>query len=164
MNCRQAQREIALLAGEDLNDEDRRRDVQRHLDHCPACREQQAKVGVALSALVAAEPHATYDSVHSLWPGVRRRLRNASARTSTASDWKSWAPFAAGVATCAGVLLLAGGAFEQPAPRRAVEVNYSRELPIYPSMPSVVETPIENQDVIERPGVLRGLRKATDER
>jgi hypothetical protein len=161
MNCRQAQREIALLAGEDLNDEDRRRDVQRHLDHCPACREHQSKVGAALSALVAAEPHSTFESVHSLWPGVRRRLRNSSAQASGRADWKSWAPFAAGVATCASLLLLAGGALHDPQPSSATP---AREMPFYPQLPNVVEPPIENQDIIQRPRPARLLHEASPER
>jgi hypothetical protein len=137
MNCRQAQREIALLAGDDLSDDDRRRDVERHLAVCPACREKQARMGAALGAMVAAEAPATYDCVHSLWPGVRRQLSRPASRASAGSDWKSWTPFAAGVVTCAGLLVAASATFrDSKMPAEPV----TREIsPLYPRLRPAID-------------------------
>ena len=38
MNCRQAQQDIALFVGHDLDDPRERDDVKRHVATCPDCR------------------------------------------------------------------------------------------------------------------------------
>jgi hypothetical protein len=136
MNCRQAQREIALLVGDDINDDDRRRDVERHVASCHACRERQAKIAAALGAMVSTEAPGTFDSVHSLWPGLRRRLNRPLSRGPAGGNWKSWTPFAAGVATCAGLLIFASAAFHEPDGDRP---SVNREMsPLYPPLNSAI--------------------------
>jgi anti-sigma factor RsiW len=131
MNCRQAQREIALLVGEDLGDDERRENVEAHLRQCAECRRHRARVGSAISALVSAEAPATYVSVYSVWPSVRRRLGKGSPKSKPPSDWRSWTPFAGGVAACASLLLFASGAWREDARPTA---PVTREMiPPYPS-------------------------------
>jgi hypothetical protein len=127
MNCRQAQREIALLIGEDLSEDDRREEVEQHLKRCPGCREHRARAASALAAITTAEPQSTFESVHSLWPGVRRRLAQPPAPVPRQWDWKAWAPFAAGVAACASLLLIVGGNDHNPPQSIHREV-----VPLYP--------------------------------
>lgn len=137
MNCRQAQREIALLVGDDIGDDDRRRNVERHVASCPACRERQAKMTAALGAMVSVEAPGTFDAVHSLWPGLRRRLNRPLSRGPAGGNWKSWTPFAAGVATCAGLLIFASAAFHDPSVDRP---SINRDVsPLYPPLHSAID-------------------------
>ncbi|MBX3444312.1 MAG: zf-HC2 domain-containing protein [Planctomyces sp.] len=158
MNCRQARYEMALLAGDDLADEDRRRDVERHLSMCPGCRRQHQRLCGVLGAVSASDVPATYVSAHSLWPSVRRRM-NAPARPGGQGvDWKSWTPFAAGVAACAGVLMMASVALQTPGPQAPV----SRQLsPLYPPLQPIVE-PLMSEPDVTRPTSFRRSALAED--
>jgi anti-sigma factor RsiW len=104
MNCREAQRELALHAGEDLGDPQREADVQQHLAQCPACRRRHSGVKTALAALAVTDSSSTFDSVHSLWPAVRRRIAQGED-AALGPNWQSTTSVVAGLAVCAGLMV-----------------------------------------------------------
>lgn len=97
MNCREARNEIALLAGQDLEDKSRVRQVTLHLHDCPDCRAHQRQLKQALSALEHADGTQTYEVRNSLWPKVAARLDAPRVRVS---PLKTWLPIASFMAAC----------------------------------------------------------------
>ncbi|HVJ67986.1 MAG TPA: zf-HC2 domain-containing protein [Caulifigura sp.] len=114
MNCREAQRELALHAGEDLGDPDREAEVQQHLATCPSCRRRHAGVKTALAALAVPDSPGTFESVHSLWPALRRRIARGDVSSSAGWTWQTAGPIAAGLVVCAGLMVSTAALLRQP--------------------------------------------------
>lgn len=114
MNCREAQRELALHAGEDLGDSQREAEVQQHLAECASCRRQHAGVKSALAALAVADSSSTYESVHSLWPAVRRRIAQGDVSSLAGWTWQSAAPVLAGLVVCSGLMVSTAVLLKRP--------------------------------------------------
>lgn len=79
--CRWARHRLALLAGDpearDLR-WDERRDVERHLIVCDACRAERRGFESAVSALHLAGSASPVDpEAPSLWPGLERQIRRS---------------------------------------------------------------------------------------
>ncbi len=114
MNCREAQTELALYAGEDLGDSQREAEVRQHLSECPACRRRHAGVKSALAALAGADSPGTYESVHSLWPALRRRIAQGDVSSSAGWTWQSAGPALAGLLVCAGLMVSTAVLLKRP--------------------------------------------------
>jgi anti-sigma factor RsiW len=114
MNCREAQRELALLAGEDLGDPQREAEVQQHLAACPSCRRRHAGVKTALAALAVPDSPGTFESVHSLWPALRRRIARGDVSASAGWTWQTAGPIAAGLVVCAGLMVSTAALLHRP--------------------------------------------------
>jgi anti-sigma factor RsiW len=135
MNCREAHRELALLAGDDLGDQGREAEIRQHLAECPACRRRQNGMKSAISALaVAIVPSATYDAVPSLWPVLRRRITRGDL-SKAGSGWASAGPAIAGLGVSAGLMVCIGLLLKSPhpapesaakSPPAAVHYNYTQ--------------------------------------
>ncbi|MGD9854226.1 MAG: anti-sigma factor [Planctomycetaceae bacterium] len=107
MNCKQAQREIALWAGHDLDDASQKESVRRHVTGCPCCRAHYQRMKRTLHVLERAERPVTYVTGDSLWPVLASRISHAQQRASTPRNTRplrSWMPFVA--MTAAGFILL----------------------------------------------------------
>ncbi|HVJ87872.1 MAG TPA: hypothetical protein VM452_19570 [Caulifigura sp.] len=138
MNCRDAQRELALHAGEDLGDSQREAEVRQHLAECASCRRRHAGVKTALAALAVPAAPGTFESVHSLWPALRRRIAQGDVSSASGWTWQSAAPVAAGLVVCAGlmvstaVLLKKPVVSDEPTSSPPTTPAYAQDLPGYP--------------------------------
>src|SRR5438270_9215909 len=92
--CRWVRDRLPLLAGGDLAGPDRRK-VERHLITCPGCRDHERSLSGALGVLreVAAGSPTSSDpsSSPSLWPALRRQIREARHATPALPLALPWA-------------------------------------------------------------------------
>jgi anti-sigma factor RsiW len=132
MKCHEAQRELALHAGEDLGDAQREAEIKQHLAECPTCRRKHAGVKTALAALAAPSTPGTFESVHSLWPAVRRRIAQGDHTTSAGWSWQTVGPTVAGLVVCAGLMVSTAVLLQRPVVRDE-PVSTPPTVPIYPS-------------------------------
>ncbi len=114
MNCRDAQRELALLAGDDLGDSERAAEVRQHVAECSACRRKHAGVQSALAALAATGAPGTYESVHSLWPGLKRKISAGQTSSAAGWNWQTVGPAMAGLVVCTGLMISTGILLQRP--------------------------------------------------
>ena len=128
MNCRDAQSDIALYAGGDLDDAARVREVRRHVASCPECREHFKGVKSSLRTLASVDQAATWQSAGSLWPSIQREL--ARPRPAAAARvWqqaRNWSPLAAVTAACALMLMVLnhnGTPTDQPVTGRGMTIH-----------------------------------------
>ncbi len=110
MNCRRAQSDIALWAGNDL-DEAGLADLQVHLEACPECRKYLTQMQ-ALLQLVDNCPlrdeadEASQAAVEdSLWPSLSTKL--VSLPASRYDRFNGWIPAVAVAAVCFAMVLVA---------------------------------------------------------
>jgi predicted anti-sigma-YlaC factor YlaD len=99
MNCRQAQQDIALFVGQDLDDPRERDDVKRHVATCPDCRAHYRRLKGTLKVLAHADAPETYTTTGSLWPELAGRINNRRP-TGPRGRFNGWAPFVAMMAAC----------------------------------------------------------------
>jgi hypothetical protein len=99
MNCRQAQQDIALFVGHDLDDPRERDDVKRHVATCPDCREHYRRLKGTLKVLSHADAPETYTTTGSLWPELAGRINNRRP-SGPRGRFNGWAPFVAMTAAC----------------------------------------------------------------
>jgi hypothetical protein len=116
MNCRQAQQDIALLVGHDLDDPRERDDVKRHVATCPDCRRYFRRMKDTLKVLGQADAPQTYTATGSLWPVLSRRI-NDRRREGPRSRFNGWAPFVAMTAACLLMMFVISHP-QEPAPGR----------------------------------------------
>jgi len=131
MKCHEAQRELALHAGEDLGDTQREAEIQQHLAECPTCRRKHAGVKTALAALAIPDTPGTYESVHSLWPALRRRIAQGDHSTSAGWSWQTVAPTVAGLVVCAGLMVSTAVLLQRPVVSDE-PVSTPPTVPVYP--------------------------------
>jgi hypothetical protein len=110
MNCRRAQSDIALWAGDDL-DEAGLLSLRRHLDDCPECRCYMEEMQL-LMRLVEECPlreegdEASKRAVEdSLWPTLSTRLVSLSSPRS--DRFNGWIPAVTVAAVCLAMVLIA---------------------------------------------------------
>lgn len=107
MNCKQAQRDIALWAGHDLDDAAHRDAVRTHVAECPCCRMHYQRIKQTLHVLERADRPATFVSNDSIWPELAARINQP--RPHSSPQWNSkrfggWMPLLA--MTAASFVLL----------------------------------------------------------
>ncbi len=134
MNCKQAQRDIALWAGHDLDDAAQKEAVRRHVAGCPGCRSHYQRMKQTLQVFERAERPVTYVSGDSLWPALAARISHAQQQPAT--SWNTtrfsgnrlsgWMPFVAMTAACLILLLVVNEQPQQP------HVPIQRGLPAAP--------------------------------
>lgn len=130
MNCRDAKRDLALLAGGDLDDAARVRELRRHLAGCPDCRRQYQSTRSALQSLrglKAAASNSTWESGGSLWPAIQRELSRPPQPLprQVFRQLHHWSPFAAMTAACVLILVAVvyrGEPREPPVTPRGMQV------------------------------------------
>ena len=74
--CRWAKPRLALLAGDELAGDDRRR-AERHLIVCGECRSRLGSLRSALGALGMLSAEAVPSQSPSLWPALARQIRES---------------------------------------------------------------------------------------
>lgn len=99
MNCKQAQQDISLFVGQDLDDPRQRDDVKRHVATCPDCRQHYRRMKGALKVLSSSDVPETYTTTGSLWPELASRI-NDRRSDRPRSRFNGWAPFVAMTAAC----------------------------------------------------------------
>lgn len=105
MNCRQAQQDIALFVGHDLDDPRDRDDVKRHVATCPDCRAHYRRMKGTLKVLAHADAPETYTTTGSLWPELAGRI-NDRRPTGPRGRFNGWAPFVAMTAACLALMVV----------------------------------------------------------
>jgi len=98
-----SRRQIALLAGEDLEGEAYDEAV-RSVQSCPDCRSHWVRVCGCLSLLDRAGKDAAASSGRSLWPEVQRRLRSVSVARGP-EKFNGWVPALSMAAACIALLV-----------------------------------------------------------
>lgn len=143
MNCRRAQTDIALWAGNDLDETDRL-SLQRHLEACPDCREYQAQMQ-ALMRLVDECPlkeqadEASKSAVSdSLWPSLSSHLVSLPFRNC--DRFNGWIPAVAVAAVCLAMLMVASPQGTFPPNGTAVHSDAGQN-----NWPQGLETNMANQ-------------------
>ena len=131
MKCHEAQRELALHAGEDLGDAQREAEIKQHLAECPTCRRKHSGVKTALAALAIPETAGTYESVHSLWPALRRRIAQGDHSASAGWSWGTVGPALAGLVVCGGLMVSTAVLLQRPVVRDE-PVSTPPTAPVYP--------------------------------
>lgn len=108
MTCRDAQADIALYAGGDLDDAVRVREVRRHVASCPGCREHFKGVKSSLRTLASVDRAATWQAAGSLWPAIQRELGKPrpTGAALALKQVRNWTPLAAMTAACAVMLMV----------------------------------------------------------
>lgn len=115
MNCKQAQQDIALFVGHDLDDPRERDDVKRHVATCPDCRQHYRRMKGALKVLGQADAPETYTATGSLWPELAGRI-NEREWVSPRSHFNGWAPFVAMTAACLVMMFVISEPGQSPSP------------------------------------------------
>ena len=143
MNCRRAQTDIALWAGNDLDETDRL-SLQRHVEACPDCREYQAQMQ-ALMRLVDECPlreqadEASKSALSdSLWPSLSSHLVSLPFRNS--DRFNGWIPAVAVAAVCLAMLMVASPQGTFPPNGTAVQSDAGQN-----NWPQEPETNMANQ-------------------
>ncbi len=122
MNCKQAQHDIALWVGHDLDDASEKEAVRRHVTTCPDCRGYYRQMKSTLSLLERADRSPTYISGDSLWPELATRISHAANRPATRLNpnrFTGWMPMIAMTAACCILLLVVNQQPQQPSPTTA---------------------------------------------
>ena len=124
LSCRQAEAELALQVGGDLDDPAASLPLQAHLANCPDCREYQRRLTECLEALqtCAAESLPTSRTA-GLWPRVAARLAASYAVRPTLAQFNVWMPTTAIAAACAVMVFVTIVQVERAAPN-GVDRNY----------------------------------------
>lgn len=124
LSCRQAEAELALHVGGDLDDAAATLPLQAHLANCPDCREYQRRLTECLEALqtCAAESLPTCRSA-GVWPRVAARLAASYAARPTLAQFNVWVPTTAIAAACAVMVFVTIVQFDRTAPN-GVDRNY----------------------------------------
>lgn len=140
MNCRRAQSDIALWAGDDL-DEAGLLSLKRHLEACPECRCYMQEMHL-LMRLIDECPlreegdNASKQAVEdSLWPALSTRLVTLSARRS--DHFNGWIPAVSVAAVCLAMVLIASppgmlAPQEAPLVSSTEEESWSTSQPSHP--------------------------------
>lgn len=135
MNCKQAQQDIALFVGQDLDDPRDRDDVKRHVATCPDCRQHYRRMKGALKVLGQADAPETYVATGSLWPELATRISDRSS-VGPRGRFNGWAPFVAMTAACLTLMLV---------------VNEPQESHKQIGPPIGKASPVGNPDIFFRP-------------
>lgn len=111
MKCNRARHEIALAAGNDLDEAATKR-LDRHLQTCPECRQFQAEMAVSVPVLQEVRQPTPALPLHDLWPAVSIAVRRPTVPASRRS--LGLAPAFAVIATCLIMLVYSNEAWTQP--------------------------------------------------
>ncbi|MCA9074265.1 MAG: zf-HC2 domain-containing protein [Planctomycetaceae bacterium] len=158
MNCKQAQHDIALWAGHDLDDASEKEAVRRHMTACPDCRNHYRRMKGTLGVLEKADPPATYVSGDSLWPELASRISHTKNRPSTRQNpngLSGWMPMLAMTAACCVLLLVVN---RQPQPQATGPIPKGTGI----AVPSVMLT--EGPPVRLPPSTSTNVDKPFDQR
>ena len=157
MNCKQAQRDIALWVGQDLDDPRERDDVKRHVASCPDCRTYYRRMKGALKTLGRADAPETYVSAGSLWPELASRINDRES-AGPRGRFNGWMPFVAMTAACFILMLVVN---EHPNSPGQISEPTARG-PAFTHPVIHVENPIY-QDDSPRPTVQFDKRNASED-
>lgn len=130
MNCREAQIDIALLVGNDLEDADAREHLRQHMTSCPDCRQHYRNLKSTLPVLGQSEREPTYEVRESLWPAVSQRLQRRQQDAGQLNPRKWWLP---GIFLAACVMLVV--MIQPPLQHHANQLHQDKGL--LPSLPVV---------------------------
>lgn len=103
MNCKRARTEIALWAGDDL-DEQAAGPLLRHLALCLECREYRRQMVSSVHVLQEPEGPCSVELHDSVWPGLAGRLPSRD-EARQADRLNRWLPAAAVAVACLAVIV-----------------------------------------------------------
>lgn len=155
MNCKQAQQDIALLVGHDLDDPLDRDDVKRHVATCPDCRQYFRRMKGALKVLSQADAPETYKSTGSLWPELASRIHDRRLN-GPRGRFNGWAPFVAMTAACLVLMVVVNEPQQTSSPLGPPTVR-GPALPVFQPVGRLLDP------VVERPAVPFDQRTAADD-
>jgi hypothetical protein len=95
--------QIALLAGDDLEDEEEIRDVRRSIESCPHCRQHWVRLRGCVDVLDRAGRSTERVSSPSLWPSIGSRLQRTSYVRR--DRFNGWVPALSMAAACIALLV-----------------------------------------------------------
>ena len=118
MNCKLVRSEIALYAGNDL-DESVGFELERHLAKCPACRQHCQNMKGSLAVLHRFNDNPDEVTSPSLWPRVATRIARQAVPASL-DRFNGWIPAMAIVAACLMIAVFA----QNPAPQPSLDTQW----------------------------------------
>lgn len=130
MNCRRAQTDIALWAGNDLSESDCQ-SLQRHLEACPKCRGYKAHMQAIMQVMDECPLRDEADEASKsavaggLWPSLASRL--VSLPTPQVDRFNGWIPAIAVAAVCLAMLMVASPQDAFPPKNSTVPANAEAE-------------------------------------
>jgi len=104
MNCKQAQIDLALWVGKDLEDKGRRIELKRHLAVCPQCRDSHKQLRGAMSVLHQTDDGKIIAPSKSVWPSVSAGIAYHE-ESHRLNRFNGWVPAMAVTAACLTLLL-----------------------------------------------------------
>jgi len=116
MNCRRVRPNIALLIGNDLDDQSGR-DVRRHLAICPQCREYARALRTSLQVLEQSERTPAGQMHDSVWPDLSKRLQRENSGQRQ-ERFNGWMPALAVVVACVTLVVISSNTTPQGPVRR----------------------------------------------
>lgn len=105
--------QIALLAGDDLEDDEQIREVRRSIESCPDCRQHWVRLRGCIDVLDRAGRSAERVSAPSLWPAIGSRLQKTSCVRR--DRFNGWVPALSMAAAC--IALLVAGQMDELSPQ-----------------------------------------------
>lgn len=168
MNCKQAQRDIALFVGHDLDDPRHRDDLKRHVATCPDCREHYRQMKGTMRLLGQADTPETFCAAGSLWPDLATRIKQRAA-SPPGDRFNGWAPFVAMTAACFILMLVvhepdhANGPVGAPTARGPMFTSPVMHSPLFDGGEPMMRpsTPFEVRSAAEDARRLEALRRDT---
>jgi hypothetical protein len=95
--------QIALLAGDDLEDDEQIREVRSSIESCPHCRQHWVRLRGCIDVLDRAGRSADGAAVPSLWPAIGSRLQKTSCVRR--DRFNGWVPALSMAAACIALLI-----------------------------------------------------------
>ncbi len=106
MNCNDFKHDLALLAGEDL-EEAEAKTAARHSAECPSCRDSLRHLEDSQTIMRTVRETPLDVDVPSLWPRIRAQLMPATLE-QTGQHYPNWVPSATLAAACLALLVFVG--------------------------------------------------------
>ncbi|MGC1272789.1 MAG: hypothetical protein WBC44_03715 [Planctomycetaceae bacterium] len=144
-----ARRQIALLAGDDLEGE-QQDEARRYVDSCPDCRGHWLRLRGCLDVLDCAGKTSGPGAETSLWPVIESRLRPTVVMRRS-DQFNGWVPALSMAAAC--IALLIAGQMDGVAPVDFALHGHddSRQASVIPAGPRLHQPPFRmNSGLMQR--------------
>lgn len=132
--CRWARPRLALLAGDELTGDERRR-AERHLIGCPVCRDRMEALRSSLGALRTLGETGPDIDAPSLWPALARRIQESRHPEPTFGYGARPAWIGLGVAASVSLAVGLAASWSMMGARTTTPIRVATPAPIHREIP-----------------------------